>query len=123
MATQSIAKTARKVSDFLKKEFWVEERWCRVSGTVTVPAGGIEPGQVLTETGGKWVVPTSGFVAGGKVAIVVDETSVEKPAGDTKLGLLVKGPAIVTKKGLNYGEATAALVDAELVKAGIRVDA
>lgn len=122
MATKSIAIAPVKVSDVVKKELWLEERFCRTAATVTVAAG-MQVGQVLAYAGGKWAAPTSDFAADGVVGILVDETVVEKAAGDNKLAVLVKGPAVVYKKALNYGGADAALVDAEFVKLGIRVDA
>lgn len=117
----AILTTTKRVSDFLKKEFWVEERFCRKNATVTIPSGGLDVGQVLTLSGGKWIVPTAGFVAGDDVAILVDETVVELAAGDHSLGVIVKGPAIVYSPALNYGAATKALVDAELEALNIKV--
>lgn len=117
----AILTTTKRVSDFLKKEFWVEERFCRKSATVTIPSGGLDVGQVLTLSGGKWIVPTSGFAAGDDVAILVDETVVELAAGDHTLGILVKGPAIVYAPALDYGAATESLVNTELEALNIRV--
>jgi hypothetical protein len=115
-----VATTNAFVTDVVKKELWMEEKWCREAGTVTV-VDGMDVGQVLEKSGDTWAAIAADPI--GQVGILVDETVVEKDAGDHTLAVLVSGPAIVFAGALTLGgTATEAAVITALETAGIRVD-
>jgi hypothetical protein len=115
----AIQTSPNKVGNFVKKEFWTDEMWCREVVTITY-AGitALEPGEVVykaTAGAAKYVaVPTSVDVALGKVAIVIDpefsnlvaEDVAGAATGDVKVVALVRGPAVIRRGGLTMADAT-----------------
>lgn len=109
-----------KVGNFVKKEFWTDEMWCRKAITVTY-AGitNLAPGEVVykaTAAAAKYVaVPTAVDVALGKVAVIIDndfanlvaeDLALGSPTGDVSLVALVRGPAVLRRGGLTMADAT-----------------
>lgn len=108
-----------KVGNFLKKEFWPEENYCREVVSVTYAGlGKVEPGEIVWKgsTGSAYAaVPASVSTTLHTVGIIVDETFDDKVAADLQLGsptgsvsttILKKGPAVVRKGGLSVANAT-----------------
>jgi len=115
----AIQTSPNKVGNFVKKEFWTDEMWCRE--VVTITYAGItaqEPGEIVykaTAGAAKYVaVPASVDVALGKVAIVIDpefsnlvaEDVAGAATGDVTVVALVRGPAVIRRGGLTMADAT-----------------
>lgn len=98
------ATEARRLSNVVKKELWPETAYCRLVVTVNEAAAQkYVPGTVLgkvTATG-KYKIAVQTATDGSQVAdaIVMGEVSVGAGV-DTKVLVLVKGPAEVSKGGL-----------------------
>jgi len=93
-----------RLSNVLKKELWPETAYCRLVVTVNEAAAkSYVPGTVLgkvTATGKyKIAVQTASDGSQNAAAIVLGEQSIPATT-DTKVLVLVKGPAIVSKFGL-----------------------
>lgn len=109
-----------KVGNFLKKEFWPEDFYCRKSATITYAGlAKREPGEVVykvNEAASAYSAMPSAIVLGtAQVAIIVDEYIDDLIAADLALGsptgsvtatVMYKGPAVVRKGGLSYADAT-----------------
>jgi hypothetical protein len=98
-----IATEARRLSNVLKHELWPETGYCRAVVTVNGPAATLVPGTVLGKVtvGGKYKVSVQTASDGSQVADAIVMEEVALPATtDTKVLVLIKGPAIVSKDGL-----------------------
>lgn len=98
-----IATEAKRLSNVLKEELWPETGYCRAVVTVNDAAQTLVPGTVLgkvTATG-KYKVSVQTATDGSEVAdaIVMGEVDLAATT-DTKVLVLAKGPAIVSKGGL-----------------------
>lgn len=99
-----IATEARRLSNVVKQELWPESGYTRAVVTANETAAkSYVPGTVLGKVtvGGKYKISVQTAADGSEVAdaIVMEEITV--PAStDTKVLVLIKGPAIVSKKGL-----------------------
>jgi hypothetical protein len=119
-----------RFSKVVKQELWAEAGYTRAVITLNGPAATLLIGTVLgkvTATG-KYKVAIETAVDGSKVAdaIVIRETAVLN-ATDTKVLVLIKGPAIVSKTGLildaSYNDDTKkGVVYASLEAKNINVD-
>ena len=94
----------RRFSNVVKKELWPETAYCRLVVTVNEAAAKeYVPGTVLGKVtvGGKYKIAVQTATDGSQVAdaIVLGEVSVAAGT-DTKVLVLVKGPAEVSKFGL-----------------------
>lgn len=99
-----IATDTLRLSNVLKQELWAELGYCRTVVTVNEGAAATYvPGTVLGKvtSGGKYKVAVETAVDGSKVAaaIVLDLKTIAAST-DTKVVVLVKGPATVSKGGL-----------------------
>lgn len=93
----------KRLSNVVKQELWPETGYTRAMVTVNDAATTLVPGSVLgkvTATG-KYKVAVETATDGSKVAdaIVMVEQAIPA-ATDTKVLVLIKGPAIVSKAGL-----------------------
>lgn len=103
-----------KVSNFLKKEFWPEEFYCRKSVTVTKAglSNTVSPGEVVHLDTGKYVACPAALLPGtDELAIIVDSEWDEKLAAATgadveNVAVLVKGPCVLRKGGLVLADET-----------------
>lgn len=108
-----------KVGNFLKKELWPEEYYCREDGVVTYSGlGKQEAGEIVYKASSaatKWVAaPAAIDPATALIGIVVDDEIGDKIAadvaggatGDVNVAVLIKGPAVVRKGGLSIADAT-----------------
>jgi hypothetical protein len=111
-----------KVGNFVKKEQWPEEHWCRDEITVTytgIDGTDREPGQIVYKaTAGATeylAVPATVDVANGKVAVIIDndfenlikaDEALGVPTGDVKVAAMVRGDAILRKGGLSMADET-----------------
>lgn len=115
----AIQTRGNKIGNFVKKEFWTDEMWCREKITVTYADIDRENGQIVykaTAGATKFVaVPSSVDVALGKVAIIIDneienainaDLALGSPTGDVEVTALVRGPAVIRKGGLSMADAT-----------------
>lgn len=98
------ATEARRLSNVVKQELWPETGYTRLVVTVNEAAAKTYvPGTVLGKvtTGGKYKIAVQSAADGSQVAdaIVMQEYSIPATT-DTKVLVLIKGPAIVSKKGL-----------------------
>lgn len=99
-----IATENQRISNVLKSEYKAELAYCRLVVTVNeATAKTYVPGQVLGKitASGKYLTAVETATDGSKAfaAMVLFEQAI--PAGtDTKVVVLVKGPATVGKKGL-----------------------
>lgn len=98
-----IATEAKRLSNVVKQELWAETGYTRAVVTVNNGATTLVPGSVLgkvTATG-KYKVAVQTATDGSEVAdaIVMQEVAVAANT-DTKVLVLIKGPAIVSKAGL-----------------------
>ena len=98
-----IATEAKRLSNVVKQELWPEAGYTRAVVVVNDAATTLVPGSVLgkvTATG-KYKVAVQSASDGSQVAdaIVVQEVAVPATT-DTKVLVLIKGPAIVSKAGL-----------------------
>lgn len=99
-----IATDTKRLSNMLKAELWAELGYCREVVTVNESAAktyvvGTVLGRVTAS--GKYKIAVETAVDGSKVgaAIVLADASIAATT-DTKLVVLVKGPAAVSKGGL-----------------------
>jgi hypothetical protein len=98
------ATEAFRLSNVIKKELWPDDAWCRLVVTVSEAAAkAYVPGTVLgkvTATG-KYKIALETAADGSKVvdAIVIGEQAIAAST-DTKVLVLFKGPAVVSKFGL-----------------------
>lgn len=110
----TIATDTPRLSNVVKKELWPDLAYNRLVVTVNEAAGktyaaGTVLGKVTAN--GKYKIAVETAVDGSKVgaAIVMDDYTIAA-ATDTKVLVLVKGPAIVSKSGLaidaTYNDAT-----------------
>lgn len=107
-----------KVGNFLKKEFWPEEHYCREVVTVTYAGlNKVAPGEIvwLGTTGSAYAAVPASISTAHSVGIIVDEYFDDKVAADLELGspvgsvsttILKRGPAVVRKGGLSVANAT-----------------
>lgn len=109
-----IATEAKRFSNVVKQELWPETGYTRAVVTVNEAAAkSYVPGAVLGKVtvGGKYKIAVETATDGSKVAdaIVLEEVAVAAST-DTKVLVLIKGPAIVNKAGLvldaTYDDAT-----------------
>ena len=99
-----IATDTLRLSNVLKQELWAELGYCRTVVTVNEAAAkSYVPGMVLGKvtSGGKFKIAVETAVDGSKVAagIVIDSQAIAAST-DTKVVVLVKGPATLSKGGL-----------------------
>jgi hypothetical protein len=99
-----IATENKRLTNVLKSEFWPEQAYCRETVTVNEAAAkSYVPGTVLgkvTATG-KYKIAVQTAVDGSQTAAAIVMGEVAVPATtDTKVLVLVRGPAIVSKSGL-----------------------
>lgn len=116
----AIQTRGNKIGNFVKKELWTDEMWCREEITVTyVGITNKENGEIVykaTAGASKYVaVPASVDVSLGKVAIIIDnefgnliaeDLALDTPTGDVKVTALVRGQAVIRKGGLTMADAT-----------------
>lgn len=109
-----------KVGNFLKKEFWPEDFYCRKSATITYAGlAKREPGEVVykaNDAASAYVaVPAAITLGTANIAIIVDENIDDLIAADLALGsptgsvtatVMYRGPAVVRKGGLSFADAT-----------------
>jgi hypothetical protein len=111
-----------KIGNFVKKEFWTDEMWCREAITITyagITAANRVNGQIVykaTAGATKYVaMPATVDVALGKVAIVIDnefenlvkaDEALGSPTGDVVVTALVRGQAVIRRGGLTMVDAT-----------------
>lgn len=99
LATESL-----RFSNVVKNELWPETGYTRLVVTANEAAAKeYVPGTVLGKVtaGGKYKIAVQTAVDGSQTAAAIVLADVSVPAAtDTKLLVLVKGPAIVSKKGL-----------------------
>jgi hypothetical protein len=98
------ATEARRLSNVVKKELWPETAYCRLVVTVNeTTAKQYVPGTVLGKVtaNGKYKIAVQTASDGSQVAdaIVMGEVSIAANT-DTKVLVLIKGPAEVSKGGL-----------------------
>lgn len=98
-----IATEAKRLSNVVKQELWPETGYTRAVVTVNDVAATLVPGSVLgkvTATG-KYKVAVQTATDGSEVADAIVMQEIAVPATtDTKVLVLIKGPAIVSKAGL-----------------------
>lgn len=99
-----IATEAKRYSNVIKKELWPEDGYTRAVVTVNETAAkSYVPGVVLGKVtaGGKYKIAVQSAADGSQVAdaIVLGEVAIAANT-DTKVLVLIKGPAIVNKNGL-----------------------
>lgn len=97
------ATEAGRLSNVVKQELWPESAYNRAVVVINDAAATLEPGTVLGKvtSGGKYKVAVETASDGSKVAdAIVMETTVVPATTDTKILVLLKGPAIVSKAGL-----------------------
>lgn len=125
------ATEAKRLSNVVKQELWAETGYTRAVVTVNEAAAkSYVPGTVLGKvtSGGKYKIAVQTAEDGSAVAdaIVMGEETIAANT-DTKVLVLIKGPAIVSKAGLvldaSYNEAAEkAAVYAALEAKGIAVN-
>lgn len=97
------ATEAKRLSNVVKQELWPETGYTRAVVTVNDAAATLVPGTVLgkvTATG-KYKVAVQTSDDGSEVADAIVMQEIAVPATtDTKVLVLIKGPAIVSKAGL-----------------------
>ena len=126
-----IATEAKRLSHVVKQELWPETGYTRLVVTVNEAAAkSYVPGTVLGKVteGGKYKIAVQTAEDGSQVAdaIVMQEQAIAATT-DTKVLVLIKGPAIVSKAGLvldaTYNlDAEKAAVYAALEAKGIAVN-
>lgn len=98
-----IATESKRLSNVVKQELWPETGYTRAVVTVNDAASTLVPGSVLgkvTATG-KYKVAVQTASDGSQVADAIVMQEIAVPATtDTKVLVLIKGPAIVSKGGL-----------------------
>jgi hypothetical protein len=109
-----------KVGNWLKKELWVDEMYCRKQVLLTYAnLAKNETGEVIFNTGNvaaKWItMPAAVDPAADGIAIVFDPEITEKvaadlalgsPTGDVSVSVLYRGPAVVRDGGLSMADVT-----------------
>lgn len=109
-----------KVGNFLKKELWSDQYYCRVDATLTyADLGKQEAGEIVykaNDAATKYVAaPAAIDPATANIAIVVDDEiddkiaedlALDTPTGDIKVAVLTRGPAVVRKGGLSIADDT-----------------
>jgi len=125
-----VATDTLRLSNVLKQELWAELGYCRAVVTVNEAAAKTYvPGTVLGKvtSGGKYKIAVETAVDGSKVAagIVIGLQDIAAST-DTKVVVLVKGPATLSKGGLvldsTYDDATKkGVVYASLEAAGFQL--
>jgi hypothetical protein len=97
------ATEAKRLSNVVKQELWAETGYTRAVVVVNDSAATLVPGTVLgkvTATG-KYKVAVQTADDGSQVADAIVMQEIAVPATtDTKVLVLIKGPAIVSKAGL-----------------------
>jgi len=97
------ATESNRLSAVVMQELWPESGYTRTLVTVNDTAATLAIGTVLGKvtSGGKYKVAVETAVDGSKVAdaIVIQETAVPGST-DTKVLVLIKGPAVIKKSGL-----------------------
>lgn len=98
------ATEAKRLSNVVKQELWAETGYTRAVVTVNEAAAkSYVPGTVLGKvtSGGKYKIAVQTAVDGSQTAdaIVIGEQAIAAST-DTKVLVLIKGPAIVSKAGL-----------------------
>ena len=124
-----IATDTPRFSNVVKAELFPEIAYCREVVTVNDAAATLKVGTVLGKVtiGGKYKVAVETASDGSKVADAVVIQEITVPAStDTKVVVLIKGPAAVSKAGLvldaTYDDATKkGVVYAALEAKGIKV--
>lgn len=99
-----IATEAKRYSNVIKKELWPEDGYTHAVVTVNETAAkSYVPGTVLGKVtaGGKYKIALQAAADGSQTpdAIVLGEVAIAANT-DTKVLVLIKGPAIVNKNGL-----------------------
>lgn len=125
-----ISQDTLRLSNVLKQELWAELGYCRAVVTVNEAAAkSYVPGTILGKvtSGGKYKIAVETAVDGSKVAaaMVLNLQSIAATT-DTKVVVLVKGPATLSKGGLvldaTYDDATKkGVVYASLEAVGIQL--
>jgi len=125
-----LATDTPRFSNVVKQELWPESGYTRAVVTVNGPAATFKIGTVLGKVtaDGKYLAAIQTAVDGSAVAdaIVIRETVIPATT-DTKVLVLLKGPAVISKAGLildaSYNlDAEKAVVYASLEAKGIQVD-
>lgn len=99
-----IATDTQRLTNWLKREFWAEQGYCRLAVTVneaseTVYESGTVLGKVTAD--GKYKVSVETAVDGSETADAIVIEGLTVPAAtDTTVLVLVKGPAIVADGAL-----------------------
>ena len=97
------ATESKRLSNVVKQELWPETGYTRAMVTVNDAAATLVPGTVLGKVTltGKYKVAVQTAEDGSAVADAIVMQEVAVPATtDTKVLVLIKGPAIVSKAGL-----------------------
>jgi hypothetical protein len=98
-----IATEAKRLSNVVKQELWSEAGYTRATVVYNGTAATLVPGTVLGKVtaDGKYKIAVQTATDGSEVAdaIVIGEQTVAATT-DTKVVVLIKGPAIVSKAGL-----------------------
>ena len=99
-----IATDTKRLSNVVKQELWPDAAYCRAVVTVNeATAKSYVPGTVLGKVtvGGKYKIAVQTASDGSQVAdaIVMDNYSIAGST-DTKVLVLIKGPAVIGKGGL-----------------------
>jgi len=125
-----LATDTPRFSNVVKQELWPESGYTRAVVTVNGPAATFKIGTALGKVtaDGKYLAAIQTAVDGSAVvdAIVIRETVIPATT-DTKVLVLLKGPAVISKAGLildaSYNlDAEKAVVYASLEAKGIQVD-
>ena len=108
-----------KVGNFLKKEFWPEDFYCRKSATITYAGlAKREPGEVVYKVNDAAsaysAVPSAIVLGTANIAIIVDENIDDLIAADVAgaatgsvtATVMYRGPAVVRKGGLSVADLT-----------------
>jgi len=98
-----IATDTPRFSNVVKGELWPELAYCRAVVTVNDAAATLKVGTVLGKVtvSGKYKVAVETATDGSKVADAIVIQQIDIPATtDTKVLVLLKGPAVVSKGGL-----------------------
>ena len=124
-----LATDTPRFSNVVKQELWSEVGYTRSIVTVNGPAATFKIGTALGKvtSNGKYLAAIQTAVDGSAVvdAIVIRETAIPATT-DTKVLVLIKGPAVISKAGLildaSYDlDAEKAVVYASLEAKGIQV--
>ena len=123
----SIETRPTKVSNLVKKEFWLETGYCRSAETLLLTANA-EIGMVYeTDGDGTYSEVTAAKVAtlDADIVVLVDDAVYGAGTGDVALNALKRGPAVVVREQLKFGDALSSgqidTVVAALVVLGFQV--